>query len=115
MPRLIDLYAEHGQSPWLDNLRRDWLVDGQLSRRVHEGVRGVTSNPTIFQKAMIGSDAYDAQLKSLLAGGSSMRTAIAATISRPGIRSSSQRGMAVLPVGKSAGGAARRRADAGRV
>ncbi len=72
MPRLIDLYAEHGQSPWLDNLRRDWLVDGQLSRRVHEGVRGVTSNPTIFQKAMIGSDAYDAQLKSLLAGGSSM-------------------------------------------
>ena len=72
MTRLTDLYAEQGQSPWLDNLRRDWLRDGQLADWVSRGVRGVTSNPTIFQKAMTGSDAYDDQLRTLLAGGSSI-------------------------------------------
>ena len=72
MTRLVDLHAEQGQSPWLDNLRRDWIVDGQLADWVARGVRGVTSNPTIFQKAMTGSDAYDAQLRSLLDGGASI-------------------------------------------
>jgi transaldolase len=72
MTRLEDLYADQGQSPWLDNLRRDWLADGQLAGWVARGVRGVTSNPTIFQKAMTGSDAYDDQLRSLLGGGASI-------------------------------------------
>jgi transaldolase len=70
--RLTDLHTEQGQSPWLDNLRRDWLRDGQLADWVSRGVRGVTSNPTIFQKAMTGSDAYDDQLRTLLDGGSSI-------------------------------------------
>lgn len=72
MTRLTDLHAEQGQSPWLDNLRRDWLSDGQLAGWVERGVRGVTSNPTIFQKAMTTSDAYESQLSDLLSGGASV-------------------------------------------
>jgi transaldolase len=60
------LYKEHGQSPWLDNLRRDWLRNGHLAELVTSGVRGVTSNPTIFAKAIAGEDDYDEQFKSLV-------------------------------------------------
>ena len=60
---------EHGQSPWLDNLRRDWLQDGTIRRRVDEGVRGITSNPSIFQKAMTGGDAYDDDIRRLAVAG----------------------------------------------
>jgi transaldolase len=66
MTRLHDLYREQGQSPWLDNLRRDWLNDGHLSKLVDSGIRGVTSNPTIFAKAISGEDDYDAQFGSLI-------------------------------------------------
>jgi transaldolase len=69
MSKLQDLYRVHGQSPWLDNLQRGWLVDGELARWVERGVRGITSNPTIFQKAMAGSDRYDEQLGDLASGG----------------------------------------------
>jgi transaldolase len=67
--RLHDLYYEHRQSPWLDNLRRGWLAGGQLAGWVEDGVRGVTSNPTIFQKAIATSDEYDAQFRDLIARG----------------------------------------------
>ena len=67
MTRLNDLYAEQGQSPWLDNLRRDWLQDGTLADLVDQGIRGVTSNPTILAKAIEGQDTYDAQFGSLIA------------------------------------------------
>jgi transaldolase len=66
MTRLHDLYEIGGQSPWLDNLRRDWLEDGHLAQIVSEGVRGITSNPTIFAKAISGQNAYDAQFKELM-------------------------------------------------
>jgi transaldolase len=69
MSRLSDLYDRHGQSPWLDNLRRAWIRDGELARWVERGVRGVTSNPTIFQKAMAGSDEYDEQFRDLVRAG----------------------------------------------
>ena len=59
MTTLNDLYDAHGQSPWIDNIRRDWLNDGTLARLVGEGVRGVTSNPSIFAKALATSSAYD--------------------------------------------------------
>jgi transaldolase len=71
MNRLHDLYQTEGQSPWLDNLRRDWIEDGRLRRMVADGVRGVTSNPTIFAKAIEGEQAYDEQF-SQLAGGRSI-------------------------------------------
>lgn len=69
MTRLHDLFDQQGQSPWLDNLRRDWIASGELDRWVERGVRGLTSNPTIFQKAIGGSDDYDAELAQLVAAG----------------------------------------------
>jgi transaldolase len=60
MTNLDDLYVDYGQSPWIDNIRRDWLNDGKLAKFVKEGVRGVTSNPSIFAKALATSSAYDA-------------------------------------------------------
>jgi transaldolase len=65
MSRLQDLYEIAGQSPWLDNLRRDWLEDGQLADLIALGVRGITSNPTIFANAIRGQDTYDEQFRSL--------------------------------------------------
>ncbi len=74
--RLQDLHAVHGQSPWIDNLKRSFLgPDGGLAALVARGVRGVTSNPTIFQKAIAGSTDYDAQYLELIAGGSSTEAA----------------------------------------
>ena len=67
MTRLHELYDEVGQSPWVDNLNRPSLQGGGLARLATDGIRGVTSNPTIFQRAMTGSDAYDDQFKALIA------------------------------------------------
>ncbi len=72
MTKLQDLYDTGGQSPWLDNLRRDWIADGELARWIDRGVRGVTSNPSIFQKAMTGQAVYDEQFSSLIAEGASV-------------------------------------------
>lgn len=57
--KLKELFDDYGQSPWIDNIRRDWLNDGTLAGLVEEGVRGVTSNPSIFQKTLATSSAYD--------------------------------------------------------
>jgi transaldolase len=67
MDRLAHLYHEFGQSPWLDNLKRGYITSGQLSRLVDKGIRGLTSNPTIFQKAIQGSPDYDEQFRQLAA------------------------------------------------
>ncbi len=67
--RLQALSAECGQSPWVDNLKRSYLADGTLAGLVARGVRGVTSNPTIFQKAISGSNDYDEQFSALIAQG----------------------------------------------
>jgi transaldolase len=69
MTRLHDLFAEQGQSPWLDNIRRGWITSGELAQRVADGVRGLTSNPSIFQKAIQGSDEYDEEFGQAIAGG----------------------------------------------
>jgi transaldolase len=63
---LTDLYEQQGQSPWLDNLRRDWLRDGTLAGLVDKGIRGITSNPTIFAKAISGQDTYDKEFDALI-------------------------------------------------
>jgi transaldolase len=69
MTKLQRLYDEQGQSPWLDNLTRPYLKDGTLARLVRDGIRGVTANPTIFAKAIEGSDAYDEQFTGLIGQG----------------------------------------------
>jgi transaldolase / glucose-6-phosphate isomerase len=49
----------YGQSPWMDYIRRDLLTGGGLKKYIHDdGLRGMTSNPTIFEKAITGSDLY---------------------------------------------------------
>ncbi len=59
----IKKLRDSGQSIWLDNIRRAILQDGTLARYVGElGVTGLTSNPTIFEKAVRGSSDYDASL-----------------------------------------------------
>jgi transaldolase len=70
--RFHRLYQEQGQSPWLDNLRRGWITSGQLQALVDAGIRGITSNPTIFAKAMTDSSDYDQSLQSLVQGGTSV-------------------------------------------
>ncbi len=66
----MHLFENGGQSPWLDNLRRGWITSGQLDAWVEGGIRGLTSNPAIFQKAIEGSADYDEQFGDLIAGGS---------------------------------------------
>jgi transaldolase len=65
--RLHEL-SELGQSVWIDYLSRQLLQSGKLERMLEEdAVVGVTSNPTIFQKAIAGGDAYDEQMREVLA------------------------------------------------
>ena len=61
MTTLHELH-EAGQSVWLDFIKRDMLENGEMAGLVADGIRGLTSNPTIFQKAIGGSDLYDAQI-----------------------------------------------------
>jgi transaldolase len=75
MTTLHDLFEKCAQSPWLDNLSRKAIADGTLQGWLDRGVRGVTSNPSIFQKAMTAGDAYDEQLRSLVQSGSSTEDA----------------------------------------
>src|ERR687885_1637392 len=59
--------ADHGQSVWIDFLSRQLLQSGELARMMREdAVVGVTSNPTIFQKAISQGNAYDDQLRACL-------------------------------------------------
>jgi transaldolase len=69
MTKLHQLHDRYGQSPWLDNLTRGDLTSGRLRRLVAQGIRGVTSNPTIIAKAIGGSADYDDQLADLAAAG----------------------------------------------
>ncbi len=63
---LIEL-EKFGQSVWLDNISRDMLIKGELKKlRDEDGLKGVTSNPSIFQKAMGSGHAYDEQIKEIL-------------------------------------------------
>ena len=58
--------ADYGQSIWLDYLRRQLVVGGELDRLIEEdGLRGMTSNPKIFEKAIGGSHDYDVDIRAL--------------------------------------------------
>ena len=69
MAKLKDL-AALGQSPWLDYIRKDLLQTGELAELVDKGIRGVTSNPTIFENAIGKSDLYQEDIKHLAHQGS---------------------------------------------
>ena len=60
-----------GQSVWLDFIRRSLITSGELEALIARGVAGITSNPTIFEKAIAGSSDYDEALRELVAEGKS--------------------------------------------
>jgi transaldolase len=63
----LSMLASHGQSFWLDEMSRGLITSGRLARLVREdGLRGMTSNPTIFARALRSSDEYEAQLRALV-------------------------------------------------
>ncbi|MFP6663845.1 MAG: transaldolase [Deltaproteobacteria bacterium] len=63
---LIEVH-KYGQSIWYDNIRRGILTSGELKAMVdNDGLLGVTSNPSIFEKAVVGSDDYDGDLRALV-------------------------------------------------
>ncbi|MGE5428658.1 MAG: bifunctional transaldolase/phosoglucose isomerase [Methylococcaceae bacterium] len=69
MNNLIDL-LNYGQSYWLDNLTREKITSGEIENRVtQQGLRGITSNPSIFNKAMAEGDSYDQQINELVRQG----------------------------------------------
>jgi transaldolase/glucose-6-phosphate isomerase len=66
MTNQIQQLLEDGQSVWLDNLRRNMFASGELKRLIDRGLRGMTSNPTIFEKAIGAGNDYDEQLGELI-------------------------------------------------
>ncbi|HET7814691.1 MAG TPA: bifunctional transaldolase/phosoglucose isomerase [Candidatus Baltobacteraceae bacterium] len=66
MSNQIEQLLQAGQSVWLDNLRRGMFASGELQALIDKGLRGMTSNPTIFEKAIGTGDDYDEQLRSLI-------------------------------------------------
>lgn len=71
MTNRIRQIAALGQAVWLDFISRDLLRSGQLQARIDEGITGMTSNPTIFQKSIAGGREYDAQIRALARDGKS--------------------------------------------
>jgi transaldolase len=71
MTKLHEL-AEIGQSVWLDHIDRNLITSGKLQELIDTGLRGMTSNPNIFNQAIAKSDAYDQQLQTLVAAGKSV-------------------------------------------
>ena len=69
--------AAFGQSPWLDNLGRRLIVDGGLKKLIEQdGLRGITSNPSIFEKSIVDSDDYSPSIASFLSRGDHSVSAI---------------------------------------
>jgi transaldolase/glucose-6-phosphate isomerase len=63
--------ARLGQAIWMDYIRRSFITSGEFQKLVDQGVRGVTSNPSIFEKAIVGSADYDSALRTLVDSGKS--------------------------------------------
>ncbi|MCY4526328.1 MAG: bifunctional transaldolase/phosoglucose isomerase, partial [Anaerolineaceae bacterium] len=71
----IQELGQLGQSVWLDYIRRAFVTSGEMQALIDQGVRGVTSNPAIFEKAIAQSNDYDDQLQELVVGGASVSEA----------------------------------------
>src|SRR5580700_3583264 len=65
MQNQLQQLLDAGQSVWIDNLRRSMFASGELQRLIDCGLRGMTSNPTIFEKAIGAGNDYDEQLRSI--------------------------------------------------
>src|SRR5579872_4040994 len=65
MANQLQQLAAAGQSIWYDNIRRSMFASGELHKLIETGLRGMTSNPTIFEHAIDTATEYDEQLKSL--------------------------------------------------
>lgn len=73
MANPLAMLSELGQSPWYDQMTRSLLTEGTLKQMIDEdGLRGLTSNPTIFEKAIAGGTDYEAALKQLATRGASV-------------------------------------------
>ncbi len=70
-PSSIQQLADYGQSIWLDYINRPMLENGELKQRINNGLRGMTSNPSIFQKAIGSTHDYDREIIRLKAAGKS--------------------------------------------
>lgn len=62
----LNQLASLGQSIWYDYIRRQFITRGELQALIEKGLRGVTSNPSIFEKAIAGSSDYDEDIKELI-------------------------------------------------
>jgi transaldolase len=72
----LQMLADHGQSFWMDEMSRGLITSGRLARLVKEdGLRGMTSNPTIFARAISSGDDYESQLRELAGSGASAEDA----------------------------------------
>ena len=99
---LVGRLHQHGQAPWLDFLARKFIADGSLKSLIdRDGVTGVTSNPSIFEKAIGGSDDYGAALKSALKQGDRDVMSLYEALAIADIRSAAD---ALLPVYKATKG-----------
>ncbi len=65
----ISALLELGQSPWYDNISRELINNGDFQRLLKIGIKGVTSNPSIFEKAIKGSNVYDKTINDLAKAG----------------------------------------------
>ena len=62
----LNILNSLGQSPWYDYITRDLIISGELARLIEQdGLRGMTTNPTIFEKAVSGSEVYDSDIRAL--------------------------------------------------
>lgn len=75
MTKLRQLHDEYGQSPWLDNVKRSYLTGDELKRLIVAGIRGVTTNQTIFTKAILESTDYDNEYETAILSGSGVKEA----------------------------------------
>src|SRR3954453_10737078 len=97
--------SKRGQWIWIDYLSRDMVHGGELGRRMREGAAtGVTSNPTIFQKAISQGNAYDDQLRQVLASGETDATETFLQLAVQDVRDACDLLRAVWDEGKGADG-----------
>ena len=115
-----------GQSPWLDSVRRTLITSGELQRLIDDGITGVTSNPSIFGKAIGGSTDYDEEVARIASDGGDLDPLevfetlaivdiqMAADVLRPALRRHRRAGRVRELRGRAAAGARHRRDDRGR-